>query len=36
MQTFCIVKCHAKLESTIEHLGVEIEDVLRISDSCDG
>ena len=26
---------HAKLESTIEYLGVEIEDALRISESCD-
>ena len=26
---------HAKLESTIEYLGVEIEDALRISESCE-
>lgn len=26
---------HAKLESTIEYLGVEIEDTLRISESCE-
>ncbi|MGX9998307.1 integrase, partial [Vibrio sp. JZG120] len=25
----------AKLESTIEYLGVEIEDALRISESCE-
>ncbi|HDY7503927.1 TPA: tyrosine-type recombinase/integrase [Vibrio vulnificus] len=26
---------HDKLESTIEYLGVEIEDALRISESCE-
>lgn len=26
---------HAKLESTIEYLGVEIENALRISESCE-
>ena len=26
---------HAKLESTIEYLGIEIEDALRISESCE-
>lgn len=26
---------HAKLESTIEYLGVKIEDALRISESCE-
>ncbi len=30
-----LLLAHAKLESTIEYLGVEIEDALRISESCE-